>query len=257
MTGLLSGKIVLVTGGASGIGRGICSEMAKHGAAVVIIADLQQEPREGGATSEELVTLEGSRAIFQRTDVRSRAEVENAVALASQHGGLDVMVCNAGIVLKEDILAMSEEDYRKMLSVNLDGVFFSAQAAARNMVEHGKAGSIITMSSIGGLRGAAPTAIYSTTKGAVRLMTASLADAVGPNGIRVNAICPGIIDTALSSGSGPEFQAGIQARIAETPLRRSGSPAEVGKAAVWLASDLASFVSGASIVVDGGFSAIV
>lgn len=257
MSGLLSGKVVLVTGGASGIGRGICREMAKHGARIVIIADLHQEPREGGSTSEELVTMEGGRAIFQKTDVSSREEVERAVALASEHSGLDVMVCNAGIVLREDILAMSEDDYRKMLSVNLDGVFFSAQSAARNMIKHGKEGSIITMSSIGGLRGAAPTAIYSTTKGAIRLMTASLADAVGPNGIRVNAICPGIIDTALSAGSGPEFQAGIQARIAKTPLRRSGSPAEIGKAAVWLASDLASFVTGASIVVDGGFSAIV
>lgn len=257
MSALLSGKVVLVTGGASGIGRGICREMARNGARIVIIADLQQEPREGGSTSEELVTMEGSCALFQKTDVSSRDEVERAVALASEYGGLDVMVCNAGIVLREDILAMSEEDYRKMLSVNLDGVFFSAQSAARNMIKHGKEGSIITMSSIGGLRGAAPTAIYSTTKGAIRLMTASLADAVGPNGIRVNAICPGIIDTALSTGSGPEFQAGIQARIAETPLRRSGSPAEIGKVAVWLASDLASFVTGTSIVVDGGFSAIV
>ncbi|MEE4452110.1 SDR family oxidoreductase [Novosphingobium resinovorum] len=257
MSELLHGKVVLVTGGASGIGRGICHEMAKHGARVVIIADLNREPREGGSSSEDLVAGEGGQAIFKKTDVSSGEDVADAVALASEYGGLDVMVCNAGIVLQEDILAMSEEDYRKILSVNLDGVFFSAQAAARNMVQHGKAGSIITMSSIGGLRGAAPTAIYSTTKGAIRLMTASLADAVGPKGIRVNAICPGIIDTALSGGSGPEFQAGIQARIAETPLRRSGSPAEIGKAAVWLASDLASFVTGASIVVDGGFSAIV
>ena len=257
MSGLVDGKVVLVTGGASGIGRGICSEMARHGARLVIVADMRREPREGGATSEELVTAAGAHAVFQKTDVSSYKEMEQAVALASEHGGLDVMVCNAGIVLQEDPIAMSEEDYRRILSVNLDGVFFGAQAAGRHMIEHGKAGSIITMSSIGGLRGASRTAIYSTSKGGVQLLTASLADAFGPHGIRVNSICPGIIETALSTGSGPDFQVAMQVAIGRTPLRRSGLPAEIGSAAVWLASDLASFVTGASIVVDGGYSAIV
>jgi L-rhamnose 1-dehydrogenase len=257
MTQLLQGKIVLVTGGASGIGRAICATMARFGAKLVIVADLQREPREGGASAEELVRSAGADAVFCRTDVSRRSDVEQALAIAESHGGLDVMVCNAGVASPRDGAELAEEEYHRIISVNLDGVFFGTQIAGLQMTQFGKAGSIILISSMGGILGSRQTVAYSATKGAVRLLASSFADAFGSQGIRVNAVCPGLIETALMAQSGDEFKAAVQRLQDRTPLRRCGSPEEVAKVCVWLASDLASFVTGTSIPVDGGLSSVL
>jgi L-rhamnose 1-dehydrogenase len=257
MRDLLSQKVVVVTGGASGIGRGVCQAVAEAGAKIVIYADLRDEPREGGPSTAELVERAGAQAIYCRMDVQSLGDIERLMALAAHHGGVDVMVCNAGIALAENILTTTEEDYRRITAVNLDGVYFTAQASARQMTALGKPGCIILISSMGGIRGSASTPVYSSTKGALRLLAASMADALGPAGIRVNAICPGVIDTALGGDQDKQFERATAALISRTPLRRKASPIEVGHVAAWLASDWASFVSGCSIPVDGGLSAVL
>ncbi|QUD90257.1 SDR family NAD(P)-dependent oxidoreductase [Phenylobacterium montanum] len=254
---LLAEKIVFVTGGSSGIGRAICLAAAQAGARLVINADLRESPREGGASTHELVRQAGADALFAEVDVSNRRSVEAALGQAEAAGGADVVVCNAGVALVEDLLALSEDAYRRIVAVNIDGAFFTAQAGARQMVRLGKAGSIILMSSMGGIRGAAATPVYSSTKAALRLMAASMADALGPQAIRVNAICPGVIDTELASIQGPNFREAMAGMVQRTPLRRSGMPSEIADVAVWLASDRASFVSGASIPVDGGLSAVL
>lgn len=142
------------------------------------------------------------------------------------------------------------------MAVNVDGVLFGAQAAARRMEELGKTGSIVLMGSMGGLVGAGITVAYSTSKGAVTLMAKALADALGPLGIRVNAVAPGIIDTALLRQT-PDIGAAAEGFRQRTPLRRLGAPSEVGDAVAYLGSDLSSYVTGTVLVVDGGLTAVI
>jgi NAD(P)-dependent dehydrogenase (short-subunit alcohol dehydrogenase family) len=256
MTGLLDGKVVVVTGGASGIGRGIALAAAHHGAAAVVIGDLVENPKEGGPTTLSLLAEMGVDARFQCADVTCRADLELLLTVAEQFGGVDVMVCNAGIALSGDGPDITQEDFLKLVAVNLQGVLLGAQLAAAQMRKLGRGGSIVVTSSMGGLRGAAFTTGYSTTKGGVNLMVASLADAWGPEGIRVNAVCPGLIDTALSKASRGVEQA-QQGFLQRMPLRRLGQPREVGDAVAWLGSDYASFVTGVTLPVDGGQTAIL
>jgi L-rhamnose 1-dehydrogenase len=253
---ILEGKVVVVTGGSSGIGRAICIAAARYGAKAVVVADIRSDPVEGGRhTVDEIIEL-GSIGRFQPTDVTKRADLDGLFAVSLELGGVDVMVCNAGIASPNDGPDMQEPEYRKLVSVNLDGVYFSAQGAGSQMKGAGKGGSIVMTSSMGGLRGSAFTVVYSTTKGGVCLMAKSLADAFGPAGIRVNAVCPGVIDTHLVQTS-PAIGALAKSLVARTPLRRLGKPSEVGDVVAWLGSDLSSFVTGANILVDGGLSSIV
>jgi NAD(P)-dependent dehydrogenase (short-subunit alcohol dehydrogenase family) len=156
---------------------------------------------------------------------------------------------NAGVFGAEDFFTTSETDYERLMNINVKGVFFGAQAAARVMKDRG--GSIINLSSVGGIRGAGSWVAYCTSKGAVRLMTYSLGDLLGPFGIRVNALHPGLMDTAMARSDFPLIREDgtWQGRI---PLGRAGIPRDVAGAAVFLASDLASYVTGTSLVVDGG-----
>jgi L-rhamnose 1-dehydrogenase len=256
MTGMLQGKLVVVTGGASGIGRGIALAAARHGAKAVVIADLDEAPREGGDPTTRLLGELGTPSLFVRTDVTSQAQCDSLVRATGEMGGVDVMVCNAGIALPGDGPDISQSDFHKLLAVNLDGVLFSAQAAAAQMRQLRKSGSIVATSSMGGLRGAAVTVGYSATKGAVCLLVASLADALGPDGIRVNAVCPGLIDTALVSSS-PGVAAAFESLRQRTPLRRLGKTSEVGEVVAWLGSDYSSYVTGVSFPVDGGLISVI
>ena len=256
MTMLLDGKVVCVTGGSSGIGRGIALAAARHGARTVVIGDLQREPREGGTPASDALDALGVRCIFCPTDVTSQDSVRLLVETAAPLGGLDLMVCNAGIALPNDGADIAAADLNRLVEVNLMGVLFSAQAAADQMRSLGKTGSIVMISSIGGLRGAAPTVGYSATKGAVCQLSSSLADALGPFSIRVNAVCPGLIETSLIQSS-PGVEAAVAGLISRTPLRRMGQPAEIGDVVAWLGSDLASFVSGVSLPVDGGLTSVI
>ncbi len=256
MSGILTDKVVVVTGGASGIGRAVGVSAARHGAKAVIIADLTDTPVEGGAPAVQEIEGLGVPARFVRTDVTQRDEVDALVEAAKEFGGVDVMVCNAGITLRSDGADVSEEDFHRIMAVNLDGVLFGAQAAAQQMKALGKAGSIVLMGSMGGIVGAGFTVAYSTSKGGVVLMAKALADALGPDGIRVNSVCPGTIDTHLLRTT-PDVAAAAEQFAARTPLRRIGEPSEIGDAVAYLGSDLSSYVSGIALMVDGGLTSVI
>ena len=255
-TNILTGKVVVVTGAASGIGKAVAVQAARHGAKAIIVSDLNAEPREGGRSTLDEIADIGVPARFHRADVSQRADVDALVNAAEAFGGIDVMVANAGITAKADGFDVTEEDFHRLMRVNLDGTLFSAQAAARQMKANGKAGSIVLMASMGGIAGAGITVGYSTSKGGVVLMAKSLADALGPDSIRVNAVAPGTIDTHLLRTSPGIAQAAEGFRL-RTPLRRFGKPSEIGDAVAWLGSDLSSFVTGTALLVDGGLLAVI
>ncbi|WP_237171276.1 glucose 1-dehydrogenase [Pandoraea pulmonicola] len=253
---MIKNKVVIVTGGASGIGAGIALAAARHGAATIIIGDLTDSPREGGEPIVERLRAMDVDVVFHRCDVTNRAEVGALVDVAKRFGGVDLMACNAGIALASDGPWISPDDFHRLLAVNLDGVLFGAQAAAEQMMALGKRGAIVATSSMGGTRTGQLTTAYSTSKAGVNMMVAALADAFGPSGIRVNAVCPGLINTALSESS-PEVAKLFEGMRARMPLRRIGSPEEVGNAVVWLGSDLASFITGVALHVDGGQTVVL
>jgi NAD(P)-dependent dehydrogenase (short-subunit alcohol dehydrogenase family) len=188
--------------------------------------------------------------------VTRRSENDALVEAAAEFGGVDVFVANAGITLRSDSADVPEEDYRRLMAVNLDGVLFGAQAAARQMKNLGKPGSIVLMASMGGIAGAGMTVAYSTSKGGVVLMAKALADSLGPDGIRVNSIAPGTIDTQLlrTTPGIAEASEGFRKR---TPLRRLGKPSEIADAVAFLGSDLSSYVTGIALLVDGGLLSVI
>lgn len=256
MTNILEGKTVVVTGAASGIGRAIAIAAGRHGAKAVIVSDIVEIPREGGTPTTDEVEALGVPARFVKADVSRKVDNDSLVAASEAFGGVDVMVLNAGISLRTDGAEVSEEDYRRLMSINLDGALFGAQAAARQMKARGRAGSIILMASMGGLVGAGITVAYSTSKGGVVLMAKALADALGPDGIRVNAVAPGTIDTELLRST-PDIAAASEGFRQRTPLRRLGQPSEIGDAVAFLGSDLSSYVTGVALQVDGGLLAVI
>jgi NAD(P)-dependent dehydrogenase (short-subunit alcohol dehydrogenase family) len=253
---ILKGKVVIVTGAASGIGRAISIGAAQHGAKAVIVSDITETSNEGGSTTTSEIEALGTIARFHRTDVSKHAEVDALIETATELGGVDVMVCNAGITLRSDGADVAEDDYRRLMSVNLDGVLFGAQAAGRQMKARGKAGSIVLMASMGGIAGAGMTVAYSTSKGGVVLMAKALADALGPEGIRVNAVAPGTIDTHLLR-TNPGIAAASEGFRQRTPLRRLGKPSEIADAVAWLGSDMSSYVTGIALLVDGGLLSVI
>lgn len=256
MSDILGGKTVIVTGSASGLGRATAIAAARHGAKAVIVSDITETPREGGTATTEEVKALGVPVRFVLADVSRRPEVDGLVSAADEFGGVDVMVANAGITLAADGADVAEEDYRRLMSVNLDGALFSAQAAGGRMKALGKQGSIVLMASMGGIVGAGFTVAYSTSKGGIVLMAKALADAFGPSGIRVNSVAPGTIDTELLRST-PAVAGTAEGFRQRTPLRRLGQPSEVGDAIAWLGSDLASYVTGISLLVDGGLLSVI
>jgi NAD(P)-dependent dehydrogenase (short-subunit alcohol dehydrogenase family) len=251
MSDLLEGQVALVTGASSGIGRGIALRFAEEGAALVVVADLTQDSRENAGPAVEAIRAADSSAEFIACDVTRPDDLQAAVQRAVEAGGrLDVMVNNAGIIGPTDFLNATEADFDRLMAVNVKGVYFGCQAAARAMVPQGS-GSIINISSIGGIHGGPKFVAYSSSKGAVRLMTYSLGQLLGPRGIRVNAIHPGVIDTQMNRIDTQSLTPDGML-TGPVPLGRPGVPAEIGSAAVFLASRLASYVNGTSLVVDGG-----
>jgi NAD(P)-dependent dehydrogenase (short-subunit alcohol dehydrogenase family) len=250
---LLTDRVAVVTGAASGIGRAIALAFAAHGARAVVIADRRRDPREGGPATDELILAHtGCEAEFVACDVTSANDVTAAVAAADRFGGIDVMVNVAGITEPGPFLELDDEAIDRLLAVNVRGVIHGCQSALRAMA--GRGGAIVNMSSVTGMV-ASLNPVYSGSKAAVGRMTASLAARYGREGIRVNSVHPGFIQTAMTSIDIPVLGTEAErAQNAAVPLGRSGTPADVADATVFLASDMARFITGTSIVVDGGWS---
>jgi NAD(P)-dependent dehydrogenase (short-subunit alcohol dehydrogenase family) len=252
VTGLLDGRVAVITGAASGIGRRTALAFAEHGARAVVVADLSSDPREGGPRTVDLLAERGAEAVFQRTDVRRRADLAAAVAAADRWGGLTTMVNCAGIFRREDFLAVTEDEYDLMMDVNVRGTFFGCQVAAAAMGERG--GSIVNLASVASYRGSEGHASYHAAKGAVRVLTYALARDLAPRGIRVNAVHPGAVDTSMMRVDDPVLNK--PGAAAAFPLGRPAEPEDIAGAVVYLCSDLAGYVSGASLTVDGAVAAM-
>jgi NAD(P)-dependent dehydrogenase (short-subunit alcohol dehydrogenase family) len=260
MAGRVEGKVALVTGGASGIGRGCAETLAAEGAAVVI-TDLQDDK---GAEVAAAIAKAGGKAEYLRHDVTDEAAWEAIIGqVKARHGRLDILVNNAGIAVAGSILEMTLSDWRKQTAVNLDGVFLGVKHAIPLMRVSGDGGSIINMSSVAGLKGAATLGGYCATKGGVRLFTKSVAMecANAKDGIRVNSVHPGIIETpiwlSIFSPTNPGVNAPPDLDAMSTmavPLGVKGYPQDIANGVLWLASDESRYVTGAELVIDGGLS---
>lgn len=258
MSQLLAGKTAVVTGGASGIGRAISLTFAEHGSDVVV-ADVRETPREGGTPTHERITEETDQQThFVECDVTDRVDLHATVEAADELGGLDIMVNNAGVHSETEFLETTAEEYSRLMDVNVKGVFFGAQAAGSRFVEDGTGGTIINMASLAAVRGGGYQTAYTASKGAVQLLTYALADRFGDDGIRVNSVNPGWTETQMLAESGmgegeegTRFEALVKQAI---PAGRFGDPSEVANVALFLASDLSSYVNGERIIVDGGFA---
>jgi NAD(P)-dependent dehydrogenase (short-subunit alcohol dehydrogenase family) len=251
---MLTDNTAVITGAASGIGRAIARTFAEEGANI-IVADIQEEPREDGEPTHELVAAETeASATFVECDVSNKSDVVAAVDAAEEFGGVDIMVNNAGIFRAEEVLELSESEFDRLFDINVKGTFFGAQIAGSRMVD-GDGGSIINLSSVAGLSGTGEYVSYCASKGAVRLMTYALADALGPDGVRVNAIHPGVIETEMTTDDVPIVGTDQGEGYRQTiPSRRFGDPGDIADAALYLASDLGDYVNGESLTVDGGMT---
>jgi len=247
----LRDKVAIITGGASGIGRASALLFAKEGAAV-LIADLNQA---AGQALEREISSSGHRAAFQACDVTQATECRRVVERAlQQFGRVDILFNNAGIIRRATVLDLSEEDWDRVMHVNVKSIFLMSKAAIPVMARQG-GGVIINTASGWGLSGGAKAAVYCASKGAVVLLTKAMAVDHGPQNIRVNCICPGDTDTNMLRSEAEqlgEVTHHFLADAARRPLGRVGQPAEIAQAALYLASDASGFVTGTALVVDGG-----
>ena len=253
---LLEGNVVLVTGGSRGIGRAIALESARQGADVVVNYWGENDARYGQQTAAAQVVndigLLGQRALAVEGDVAEPATGDKLVAAAVQaFGKVDVLASNAGVCPFHAFLDLPGEVFRHTMEVNLHGAFYVTQAVARQMRAQGHGGAIVATSSISALVGGGLQAHYTPTKAGVHSLMQSCAIALGPYGIRCNSVMPGTIATDLNHQdlAVPDKLAYMKGRI---PLGRLGTPEDVASVVVFLASDMARYVTGAALLVDGG-----
>lgn len=245
MTKRFEDKVVVITGGAGVVGSVTAEMFLKEGAAVVL-ADLSKQ---GGTLAGEWRQA-GYDCLFVQTDLANEAEVEKLMNLAAEkYGRIDVLFTASGIYDDDPCAELSAEKWNRMLSVNLSGTFFANKHALIHMLKSGR-GAIVNSCSVYSLIGLPNLTAYSATMGGIKAMSQSLAATYSHRGIRINTVCPGTIDTprvgALTGQTREEL-------IEEHPIGRLGRPEEVGKCVLFLASDKASFVSGAELVVDGAY----
>jgi len=248
---LLTDRVALVTGAGSGIGREVAELFAAEGAR---IAALDRSPEAGEGLVASLRERSAGEPLFVEVDVRSAAEVEAALRRVTEATGrVDVLVNSAGVREIGDVYSLPPEEWENVIAINLSGTFYCCQAAARSMRETG-GGSIVNLSSVGGLTGLSHRPAYSAAKHGIVGLTKSLARDLAPAGIRVNALCPGVIRTPLTEQyfADDGFERELEVTV---PLRRHGTTADVAQAALYLASDMSAYVTGVALPVDGGFLA--
>lgn len=255
MAGRVEGKVALVTGAAMGLGAETARRLAREGAAVMLT---DRDEVHGEAVAEEILAA-GGKAAFLHHDVTSESEWETAVAVTTQRfGGLHVLVNNAGVSGGTlPLLEHSLDDWRRVMSVNLDGVFLGMRHAGPAIAASG-GGSVINLSSILGKVGLPNAAAYCASKGGVLLLTKAAALEWAPLGIRVNSVHPGFIETPMVTTALHQAENGNEMRdqlISAHALGRFGIPREIADAILFLASDESSFMTGAELVVDGGYTA--
>ncbi len=244
----LKDRVAVVTGSTRGIGRAIAEAFIEEGAFVVVNA-------RNAAAVEQAVGELGERAVGMAGDVSTpeaaQALVDRAV---SEFGRIDIMVANAGVNVVKDAVDLTPEDWRYVLGVNLDGVFFTAQRAGRAMLAQGS-GNVIVIASVTSFGAFPRRAPYATSKAAVAMLVKVLGSEWAERGVRVNAVAPGYVRTDLVDGLRREGKIDIEAVERRTPMRRLAEPAEIARVAVFLASDDASYVTGETLLVDGGWVA--
>lgn len=244
----LNEKVAIVTGGASGIGLATVKAFVEKGAKVVI-ADYNVE---GGIAVEKGLKEKGADVIFIQVNVADEKSVESLVSETVQkYGRVDIMVNNAGVGTLAQTHELSYEDYNRVISINQDGVFFGAKYAIREMLKTG-GGSIVNTASILGHVGEAGAFAYNASKGAVNILTKSLAVEYASKNIRVNAVCPGYVESGMVNKEAlGDFYEGL---VARHPIGRLGKPEEIAHAIVFLSEN--DFVTGSSLMIDGGYTAL-
>lgn len=252
--GRLQGKVVLVTGSSSGIGEACVGRFAREGATVVG-CDVNERADDGELTADDGATM------FSRLDVRDEGSVRDLVrAVLAQHGRLDGVVNSAGTAGGGPVHMVDASEWDRVMSINLTGTYLVCKHAIAAMLQQppidGERGSIVNLASVEGLEGTAGGSAYNASKGAVVVFTKNMAIDYGAQGIRVNAICPGFIDTPMLRGVFGEGMEVVRADIIrEHALRRLGKASEIASAALFLLSTDASFVSGVALPVDGAYTA--
>lgn len=250
----LTGKVIVITGAARGIGKAIASGLAAVNAKVVI-ADIKKQEAENTA---QIIRENGGEAIAVHTDVTQRQDCINLIQKTIEHyNHLDIMICNAGIDILKPLTSLEDDEWNAIINVDLRGYFNCAQIAAKQLIKQGTGGSIIMNSSIAGVVGISGSAAYTAAKGGVNQLVRSLAIEWADNDIRVNAFAPGYIDNVMEGTEGyrlpPEEDKQHLSNV--IPMKRRGKPEELIGPVIFLASEAASYVTGAILMVDGGYSA--
>ena len=252
LQGRLAGRVAVVTGAGTGIGRATCIRLAEEGADVVATSRTVANVEETCAQAEAAC---GRRPLGLALDVRDREAVEAVMSdVAARYGRIDVLVANAGIELLHapSIVETSDEDWDMVLGVNATGAFYCCRAALRHMAD---GGAVVTVGSINGLIAWEHDAAYCASKGALLQLTRAIALDMAPRNIRANCVCPGVIDTPMADGFAEQAEdpAAVRSEYAAlSPLNRLGTPREIANCILFLASDEASFVTGSALVADGG-----
>lgn len=251
----LQGQAAIITGAAMGIGRASALRFAREGARLML-ADIAEE--EGRATAEE-IRRDGGEAEFMRVDVAKREENERLIdACVERYGCLDILFCNAGVALPKELTESSDAEIDLLIDVNFKALMYASRYAVPIMLEQGR-GTILFNASKTGLVAQEDSPVYCATKGAAIQLARALALDYAARGIRVNAVCPGIVDTPMLrdvARNAPDPDGMWREMCAAQPMGRLATPEEIADAALWLVSDEARFVTGVAFPVDGGFTAM-